>query len=150
MSLFSTSGRFFFTSVFCWKYFYKIKSTAHSLFSTEIAKQSPNPITSRDYILSQLHRGWSRRSRTRRNQVGVWCKVKVWKYGGEHKWWTNQEDKERGGGICPYYSGEEYILSSMLTRAEEIDEFYFACILIFERGGWYGLATIKFSRKITR
>ena len=48
-----------------------------------------------------------------KNQGGVFCKGKGWKDGGEKKGRMNQEDKERGGGMCPDCSEEEEILNSI-------------------------------------
>ena len=47
------------------------------------------------------------------NWGGVCCKGKGWRDGGEHKGGKNQEDEERGGGMCPCFGGEEEMLSSI-------------------------------------
>ena len=39
--------------------------------------------------------------------VGVCCKGKGWIVGEDHKGGKNQEDEERGGGVCSGCGGEE-------------------------------------------
>ena len=41
------------------------------------------------------------------NWGGVCCKGKGWRDVVEHKGVKNQEDEERGGGMCPGCGGEE-------------------------------------------
>ena len=46
-------------------------------------------------------------------RVGSSVKAKVGKMEGKKKGRMNQEDKERGGGMCPDCSEEEEILNSI-------------------------------------
>ena len=45
-----------------------------------------------------------------------------------------QEEEERGGGICPGYSGEEEVPCPIRRWAEERDKLLFACVFKFKRG----------------
>ena len=47
------------------------------------------------------------------NRAGVCCKGKGWKDGVKHKRRKNQEDKERGGGMCPDCGEEEDFINSI-------------------------------------
>ena len=87
--------------------FYTKKSTEHSLFYTAIYKCSSNPIPPQDHLWSKLKRGLRRRNGSIQKWGGVCCKGKGWRYGGEDEGGRNQEDYERGFGMCKVCDGEE-------------------------------------------
>ena len=45
----------------------------------------------------------------------------------------NQEDEERGVGVCPERGGEEEFPRTIRRWSEEIDMLFFACVFKFER-----------------
>ena len=45
--------------------------------------------------------GMKMKKQNNKKSVGVCCKGKGWRVGGYHKGGKNQEDEERGGGMCP-------------------------------------------------
>ena len=53
-----------------------------------------------------------------KNLGGVCCKVKGWRYGGEHNGRKKWEDEEIGGGMFTCCGGEEYTLSLIRIWAE--------------------------------
>ena len=69
------------------------------------------------------------------DRCGVCYKGKGRIDGGQQKGGKKLEDEERGGGMCPGCGEEEEIISSIQRRSEQRDEFLFACVCMFERGG---------------
>ena len=82
------------------------KSAAHSLFATEISTP-PTTQSQHELTCCKNCRGDEREEADQDKDCrGVFFKGKSMRDGGEYKGGKNQEDEERGGGMCKLCDGE--------------------------------------------